>query len=220
MLVVVRLDNEVVRGTDIFLHLGIHRAAVGHEHKALPLIIDAVPEAVGRVMLDMEGIDMHTEELPLHASLEIASAGAQFLAHAIVTIDTLVNLRRSVYRESDAFAKRTYGPDMIGMVMGNEHAHDIMKIQPHIAQIFLNLARRDAGVNEDTPLTRTEVVAVSATSAGKTPEYKSVFLHNTKSAAKVLKIFHVCKHIYFFSKKICACHFFFVPLHAFWIIAV
>jgi hypothetical protein len=84
---------------------------------------------------------------------------------------------------------------MIGMVMGNEHTHYVLVVQTHLAEVFLDGPRRDTGVNEYSPLTRTEIVAVAATTAGKAPEYESVFLHFTKSATKVQQIFDMCKEI-------------------------
>jgi hypothetical protein len=78
---------------------------------------------------------------------------------------------------------------MIRVIVGNQHAHNIMEIQIHLTQAFLNLTGRDTGVNQYTLTTRTEVVAVSATSARKTPEYKSVSLHNNNSACKITTFF-------------------------------
>ena len=179
VLVVVGLDDKVVGRADIRLHLFVDGAAVGHEHETLTLEVDAVPEAVGGVMLDMEGVDLHTKQFPLHSFLEIASAGTQLLAHAVVAVDTLVDESRRVDRQVNAFAECAYRADMIGMIVRDEHTHDILKIEPHVAQTLLYLARRDARVNEDTPLTRAEVVAVAAATAGKAPEYEFVFFHNT-----------------------------------------
>jgi len=75
----------------------------------------------------------------------------------------------------------------------DEYAHDILEIQTHLAQIFLYLTRRDARINEYSPLTRPQIIAVTATSAGKTPEYKPVFLHINNSACKGTKKFAYIK---------------------------
>ena len=179
MLVVVRLDDEMVGRSDIRLHLFVDRSAVGHEHKALTVEVDAISETIGRVVLNTKGIDLHTEQFPLHSFLEIAPAGAQFLADTVVAVDTFVNECRGVYRQMNAFAECAYRADMIGVIVRDEHTHDILKIEPHVAQTLLYLARRDAGVNEDSLLTRAEVIAVSATTTGEAPEYEFVFFHNT-----------------------------------------
>ena len=47
MLVVVRLDDEVVGGTDIRLHFVVVGPAVGDQHEPLTEVVDAVAQAVG-----------------------------------------------------------------------------------------------------------------------------------------------------------------------------
>ena len=187
VLVVIRLNHQVISRSDILLHLIIHRPAIGHEYKALTIIIDAVTEAVSRVMLNTESIDGHSEQLPFLPFLEITTTGTQFLPYAIVTINTGMDLGGSVYRQFNPFTQRTYGTNMIGMVVGNQHTHNILKIQVHLTQTLLNLTRRDTRINEYSPLTRTEVVTIAATTARKAPKYEPVLLHTTKSATKVLK---------------------------------
>lgn len=187
VLVVIRLNHQVISRSDILLHLIVHRPAIGHEHKALTIIIDAVTEAVSRVMLNTKSIDGHSEQLPFLPFLEITTTGTQFLPYAIVTINTGMDLGGSVYRQFNPFTQRTYGTNMIGMVVGNQHTHNILKIQVHLTQTLLNLTRRDTRINEYSPLTRTEVVTIAATTARKAPKYEPVLLHTTKSATKVLK---------------------------------
>lgn len=187
VLVVIRLNHQVISRSDILLHLIVHRPAIGHEYKALTIIIDAVTEAVSRVMLNTKSIDGHFEQLPFLPFLEITTTGTQFLPYAIVTINTGMDLGGSVYRQFNPFTQRTYGTNMIGMVVGNQHTHNILKIQVHLTQTLLNLTRRDTRINEYSPLTRTEVVTIAATTARKAPKYEPVLLHTTKSATKVLK---------------------------------
>ena len=212
MLVVVRLNDQMVGGTDIRLHLRINRPAVRHEHETLTQIIDAITEAIGRVMLDMEGVDPHAEKLPLHAALEIAAAGTQLLAYAIIPVDALMNLRGRIDRQLNPLAQRAYGTDMVGMIMRDKHTHDIMKIKPHLAQILLYRTRRNAGIDQDSLTTRTEVIAVSATSAGKAPKYELILLHITKSGTKVQKKNDICKKSLNFIGKICIYAIFIVYL--------
>ena len=133
VLVVVGLDDEVVGRTDIRFHLGVDGSAVGHEHKTLPEVIDAVTEAVGRVVLDAEGVDAHAEQFPLFPFVEITPAGSQFLAHTVVPVDTLVDGCGGVDRQADAFAEGAYSTDMVGVVVGDEHTHDVLEVKAHLA---------------------------------------------------------------------------------------
>ena len=187
VLVVIRLNHQVISRSDILLHLIVHRPAIGHEYKALTIIIDAVTEAVSRVMLNTKSIDGHSEQLPFLPFLEITTTGTQFLPYAIVTINTGMDLGGSVDRQFNPFTQRTYGADMIGMVVRNEHTHYILEIEVHLPQTLLNLTRRDTRINEYSPLTRTEVVTIATTTARKASKYEPVFIHTTKSATKVLK---------------------------------
>ena len=137
----------------------------------------------------MEGIDLHAEELPFFSALKIPATGTQFFPYAVVAIDTLMNLRCGIDRQFDAFAERTHGAYMIGMVVGDKHPHDILKIQTHLAETFLYLARRDTGIDEDTLTPCTEEVTVPATPAGKAPKNKSVFFHIVKNSCKITAFF-------------------------------
>ena len=210
VLVVIRLNHQVISRSDILLHLIVHRPAIGHEYKALTIIIDAVTEAVSRVMLNTESIDGHSEQLPFLPFLEITTTGTQFLPYAIVTINTGMDLGGSVYRQFNPFTQRTYGTNMIGMVVGNQHTHNILKIQVHLTQTLLNLTRRDTRINEYSPLTRTEVVTIAATTARKAPKYEPVLLHTTKSATKVLKKNDIYKYFFeiscIYKKKVVNLH--------------
>ena len=76
---------------------------------------------------------------------------------------------------------------MIRVIVRDKHTHYILEIQAHVTQIFLNLTRRDACINQDTPLTRAQVIAVSATTTGKTPEYEPILLHTIKKSCKDTK---------------------------------
>ena len=210
VLVVIRLNHQVISRSDILLHLIVHRPAIGHEYKALTIIIDAVTEAVSRVMLNTKSIDGHSEQLPFLPFLEITTTGTQFLPYAIVTINTGMDLGGSVDRQFNPFTQRTYGTNMIGMVVGNQHTHNILKIQVHLTQTLLNLTRRDTRINEYSPLTRTEVVTIAATTARKAPKYEPVLLHTTKSATKVLKKNDIYKYFFeiscIYKKKVVILH--------------
>ena len=166
-------------------------------------------------MLDMEGIDLHAEEFPLFPEFKIAAAGTQFLPYAVVAVYTFMDLRGRINRQMHALAQRPDRAYMIRMIVRDEYAHDIRKIQTHLAQTLLYLPSRDARVYENTSLTRTEIVAVSTATARKTSEYKSVFLHITNSACKgTTKIAYMQTFAHFF-RIIWIYHFFFFFLRDF-----
>jgi hypothetical protein len=68
---------------------------------------------------------------------------------------------------------------MIGMVMGDKHTEDITVVESHLTQVFLDQARRNAGIDQYAACPRTEIVTIAATTTRKTPEYESLFLHIT-----------------------------------------
>lgn len=189
MLVMIRLDHEVVRRTDIRLHLVVHRTAVGHQHKSLIHIIDAVPQTIGGVMLNMESVDLHVEQIPFLAFLEIPAARSELLADSVVTVYTIVDLGGGVNRNLHPLTQCTYRTDMIRMIVRDQDTHDIGEIEIHLAQVLLNLPSRDACVYQHPSLTGTEIVTITATTARKTPEYESVFLHSIKKSCKDTKKF-------------------------------
>ncbi len=189
MLVMIRLDHKVVRRTDIRLHLVVHRTAVGHQHKSLIHIIDAVPQTIGGVVLNVESVDLHAEQIPFLPSLEIPAARSELLADSVVAVYTLVDLGGGVNRNLHPLTQCTYRTDMIRMIVRDQDTHDIGEIEIHLAQVLLNLPSRDACVYQHPPLTGTEIVTITATTARKTPEYESVFLHSIKKSCKDTKKF-------------------------------
>ena len=189
MLVMVRLDHKVVRRTDIRLHLVVHRTAVGHQHKSLIHIIDAVPQTIGGVMLNVESVDLHAEQIPFLASLKIPTARSELFADSIVAVYTLVDLGGGVNRNLHPLTQCTYRAYMIRMIVRDQDTHDIGEIEIHLAQVLLNLPSRDACVYQHPSLTGTEIVTITATTARKTPEYESVFLHSIKKSCKDTKKF-------------------------------
>ena len=189
MLVMVRLDHKVVCRTDIRLHLVVHRTAVGHQHKSLIHIIDAVAQTIGGVMLNVESVDLHVEQIPFLAFLEIPAARSELLADSVVAVYTLVDLGGGVNRNLHPLTQGTYRTDMIRMIVRDQNTHDIGEIEIHLAQVLLNLPGRDACVYQHPSLTGTEIVTITATTARKTPEYESVFLHSIKKSCKDTKKF-------------------------------
>ena len=189
MLVMIRLDHKVVRRTDIRLHLVVHRTAVGHQHKSLIHIIDAVPQTIGGVMLNMESVDLHAEQIPFFAFLKIPAARSELLADSVIAVYTLVDLGGGVNRNLHPLTQGTYRTDMIRMIVRDQDTHDIGEIEIHLAQVLLNLPSRDACVYQHPSLTGTEIVTITATTARKTPEYESVFLHSIKKSCKDTKKF-------------------------------
>lgn len=189
MFVMIRLDHKVVRRTDICLHLVVHRTAVGHQHKSLIHIIDAVPQTIGGIVLNMESVDLHAEQIPFFAFLEIPAARSELLADSVVAVYTLVDLGGGVNRNLHPLTQCTYRTDMIRMIVRDQDTHDIGEIEIHLAQVLLNLPSRDACVYQHPSLTGTEIVTVTATTARKTPEYESVFLHSIKKSCKDTKKF-------------------------------
>jgi hypothetical protein len=144
-------------------------------------------------VLYSERIDSQTEQMPFLAFVEKAAARPEFLPHTVVPVYSLMYLRRRIDWQTDTFAQRPHGTDMIRVVVCDENTHNILEIKVHLPQTLLYLTRRDARVNEYSPLTRAKIVAVSTAAAGETPEYKSVLIHFTKPTAKVQKKLHICK---------------------------
>lgn len=125
-------------------------------------------------MADREGVDAEVKEFPLLFLLEKTSGSTQLLLYSIVAVYTLVYLACGIDGNVYPFAKRTYRTNMIGMIVGNQNPHDIMEIQAHLPQVLLYRTRTNTGVNQKTGMRRTEIVAVTATSTGKTPKYETI----------------------------------------------
>ncbi len=162
---------------DGFFHDRIGLAAVCGNHEILTLRIDPVAPAVCRIVPDAAGRGLHIPQCKWFAFLEVASGGAQFLLHAVVPIYSLVNLAGGVDGDMESFAQRANGANVVRVVVGDEHTHDVLKIQIHLLQPLGDGTCRDAGINQNALLPRSQVVAIAATTAGETPKYELIIFH-------------------------------------------
>ena len=67
----------------------------------------------------------------------------------------------------NALAQRTHGTYMVGVIVGDQHTHDVLEVEVHLLEVLVYGTRGDAGINQYAALLRAEVVAVAATSATK-----------------------------------------------------
>lgn len=73
LLIVVGLDDDMVGRLDEGLHIVVGFAAVGSDHETLTEAVDDVAKAVGGVVTNAEGSDLHVKEGEGYAFFEIAS---------------------------------------------------------------------------------------------------------------------------------------------------
>ena len=197
LLVVVGLYHQVVGRADSLLDLIVGRAAVGNQHKPLAHVVDAVTQAVGRVVRDTESVDLHAEQLEGYALVEEPACGLQLQRHSVVAVDACMDLFRRVNRQVDMLAQTTHRTDMVRVIVRHQHTHDVRKIQVHAPQAVVDLTRRDAGIDQDALLLRAQVVAIARATRTETAKYEMLFRHTkpnyTKSGAKLLLFFELCK---------------------------
>ena len=135
-------------------------------------------------MVDAEGINGHRPELPWLAFLEIMTAAAELEVHTIIAVNTVMDDIRRKDRQAHLLTQRTYGTYVISVVVRDENAHNIGEIELHLLQVLLYVASRYTGINQHTLTARTEIVAVTTTATGETPEYESILLHVTKNCVQ------------------------------------
>ena len=178
LLVVVGLDDEVVGCADGFFDLVVRRAAVGDEDETLTHEIDGVAQAIGRVVRDAEGIDLHAKEFEGYAFVEETTGRLEFERDAVVAVDAGMDSGGRVNGEMDMFPEPSDRADMVGVVMRDENPHDVGEVEFHRTQAVVNLTRRDAGIDEDALLLGSEVVAIAGATRTETAKYEMLFRHN------------------------------------------
>lgn len=177
ILVVIGFDYDVLGGTDIFGHFRGSGTAVGSDKAAFAHEINDIADTLGGVVRNIKGIDSHTAELERNAFFEVFAGGAELEADAIVAVDTLMDELGGIDWEMNLLSEGAYGTDMVGMVVRNEHTHDLGEVQSHIAERTMDVARRDTRIDKDTSLKGTQIIAVAAATRCKASEYKIGFLH-------------------------------------------
>ena len=110
--------------------------------------------------------------------LYIAHARHELLCHTIVAVDTHMGLTGGIDRDIVALTECAERLDVVGMVMGDEYAHDRIKRESGLLQSILDGTHRYTGIDEDTVVVGAQVEAVTATSACKTDkiQFHIVFL--------------------------------------------
>ncbi len=148
MLVVVRLYHEVVGSAYGVFYLLVGFSAVGDDDKPLSRKVYFVAQTVGRVVADAEAVYLHAGEFPSLSFLEVSPSGAQFLSHAVVSVNAFVYELGGVDGQMDALAECTDGADVVGMVVCDEYAHYVAEVESHLSESFVNSACRHACVNQ------------------------------------------------------------------------
>ena len=143
-------------------------------------------------MIDDEDYDK-IKELERHLFLNIMDATGQLLGHTVVVVYALMGLTGSIYGNGALLAQVTKSLYMVSVIMGHKHCHNLLKRDTGILKVSLYLSHGDAGVNQDCMFVCAKIVAVSAATAGKTPEYELLLLHFTKSGTKVQQKLHIRK---------------------------
>ena len=150
MLIVIGFDNKVVGLTDSLFDFGVRFSAIGNKDKALPASTDFITEAVGRVVIDTEGGNLHIVEDKRLPFIEEPFGGAQFFVQPIVTVNTFVYSRRGVDGNMRPLSERSDGSDMVSVVMRDEYPEDIIEIEFQHPQVAVNSSRRNSRVDKNT----------------------------------------------------------------------
>ena len=150
MLIVIGFDNKVVGLTDSLFDFGVGFSAIGNKDKTLSASTDFVTEAVGRVVIDTEGGNLHIVEDKRLPFIEEPFGGAQFFVQPIVAVNTFVYSRRGIDGNMRPLSERSDGSDMVSVVMRDENPEDIIEIEFQHPQVAVNSSRRNSRVDKNT----------------------------------------------------------------------
>ena len=147
----VGLQHEVVGLCDALLDLVGDVAAVGDEAEVDALADDVIAHAVGAVVGNGKGRDGKFAQLEGLPFLQVAQLVFVYLPpDAPVGVDAAVDIGRGVDRYVLVAAQRADRLDVVGVVVGDEDALDLVELEPVLDEMFLERADADPAVYHQT----------------------------------------------------------------------
>ena len=110
----------------------------------------------------------------------------KFFGHTITSLHSFVRQSGGINRYIITFAKRTYCPDVVGVIVSNKYSHYIVKIQSDISEIFSYCPHSYPGINQNTIRSIAQKITISTASAPHA--LKSQFVHIFDSNNKFTKL--------------------------------
>lgn len=123
LLVVVALQDKVVGGMYHLLKSRSNLSGICDEAERDVLSLDTVAHTVATVMKHLKGSHGEVAQHDGHHLMQRACmALGEFACHTIVAVDAQKNLRGGIDRDIEIVGQITYGLNMVGMVVRDEHA--------------------------------------------------------------------------------------------------
>lgn len=169
-LIVVSLNDQVVRLCDVLSSLFADVAEVGSEDEFLVVVSESESYAVGGIMRNWESLDVEVLDLDMLALFVEMAASVDFLSDAVVAVDAVAHLLGDIDRNVEHFAEDSDGFDVVGVVVSDENTPDVAEFDVVEFEFPLDGAHRDSGIDEEAVLARAEVVAVAAATAAHAEE--------------------------------------------------
>ena len=95
---------------------------------------------------------------------------AQSFGHTVTMPHAFVYLMSGIYGKAVPFTQMANCLDMVGMVVGDEYTLYAFQIEHTVFEYFFDGTDTDAGINQYSGVVGSQVVAVTAASAGQTHE--------------------------------------------------
>ena len=156
-----------------------HYTAVGHYTEldrriALLVHFDVIAHVVIGVVRHHERCDLEesARDESLDITLDVAARGiGQFLRHAVIAFHSAMYSFGGIDRDMVNLAYTACRTDMIGVIVGDEQSHDLVKRQSILFEVLLDGAHRNACIDKYCLASGFEVITVAAASARQTHEF-------------------------------------------------
>ena len=168
LLVVVGFEDEMCTFQDVLLDILRHITHIGHHGEAVIPHLDIVTDILGCIMGQGKCCDSETSNLERFFLINVLAILYRNLHGVLpVLVHAFVNERSGIHWDVVLFAEFAGSFDVVGVVVGDDHAFHFTNFHPIFLHIFLETTNTDATINDDGVRFCCQIIAIAATAAAK-----------------------------------------------------
>ena len=169
--IVIRLNDEVVGATDLFLHHLVKHPYVSGDGQGMSFKIKMIAYSPSSIVHHGKCLNRDAANLKRLQRLNLTEQFRIDFFRGIALCKSLQTVRVCINRDGRVFGQNLKAFHMVDMVMRDEDGLDVIDAQVIISQSCKNLLHTDAHIHQDTFILLAHKVAVAATARGKAAKH-------------------------------------------------
>ncbi len=175
--VVISLDNQIVGLGDVVGNLLADEAQIGGNDKCFAVVGEGITHAVGGIVAHRKRLNGEIANDDVFAFFVEFSARHKFFRYTVVAVDAFMHFARAIHRNVVFFAQHTHRADVVGMVVCDENAPNLLQRNVVAFQFAFHSAHANTSIDKKAVFARTDVVAVAAAAAAHAQKTQTFFVH-------------------------------------------